>query len=465
MSTGPSFPPGVWSITLHYLRDLKSQDELTYLWTTVRHVSRQCKTEVEDIFRTEHLPKTFLHVHKHTHAPHSTQDGNDQSAPSTNPQLRHDSVCRFDFDGINTTYPSRAVFSIHLTSIGPKAVKEMIKDIEAKTGPGRLGEADKSRPGGRVRLFENTVGLALAQIRGGLHDCTLPSLTIDRVKGAISLDWRDLFTRFFGEKRMIDRVLERAPMSDVLVAPSPPGANILDYDLDLAHRLSKVGPALQTLGQCDIENSQSNSIDTQARRERIHRLSDPVHMWIITTTDYTNSGSKMSIQHCRLRRRADLEGYLDDDGAVNEAKIRAEKDAEWGRIAAMREEHYHRVMDCDACRERNFQSEKPRKICSMGYSRIEGGDPLEHFDFDTFLQGGHSTLENFDFDSFLQDGHPMLGNQASCITCTASNVRCEFKLANFNQGMRPLIEGGPPERAYQERVMLLDQQGRQSIVF
>jgi len=248
---------------------------------------------------------------------------------------------------------------------------------------------------------------------------------------------------------MIDRVLERAPMSDVLVAPSPPGANILDYDLDLAHRLSKLGPALQNLGQCDIENSQSNSIDTQARRERIHRLSDLVHMWIITTTDYTNSGSKISIQHCRLRRRADLEGYLDDDGAVNEAKIRAEKDAEWGQIAAMREEHYHRVMECDACRERNFQSEKPRKICSMGYSRIEGGDPLEHFDF----------------DSFLQDGHPMLGNQASCITCTASNVRCEFKLANFNQGMRPLIEGGPTERAYQERVMLLDQQGRQSIVF
>ena len=54
-------PSEVWRITLHYLRDRKSQDELTYLWTTVRHVCRQFKEEMEEIFRMEHLPKTWLH--------------------------------------------------------------------------------------------------------------------------------------------------------------------------------------------------------------------------------------------------------------------------------------------------------------------------------------------------------------------------------------------------------------------
>ena len=56
------FPPEVWSMTTENFRHRKSPDELTYLWTTVRHVSRQFKEEIEDIFRTEHLPKTWIHV-------------------------------------------------------------------------------------------------------------------------------------------------------------------------------------------------------------------------------------------------------------------------------------------------------------------------------------------------------------------------------------------------------------------
>lgn len=62
MSNRPSFPPEVWGLTLNHCREWESQDELTYLWTTVRHVSRQFKAAVEDIFKTEHLSKTWLHV-------------------------------------------------------------------------------------------------------------------------------------------------------------------------------------------------------------------------------------------------------------------------------------------------------------------------------------------------------------------------------------------------------------------
>lgn len=56
------FPPELWSITMQNFRHRKSPDELTYLWTTLRHVSRQFKEEIETIFRTEHLPKTWLHL-------------------------------------------------------------------------------------------------------------------------------------------------------------------------------------------------------------------------------------------------------------------------------------------------------------------------------------------------------------------------------------------------------------------
>ena len=41
---------------------LKPSQKLTYPWTTVRSVSQQLKKEIEDIFRTEHLSKTWLHL-------------------------------------------------------------------------------------------------------------------------------------------------------------------------------------------------------------------------------------------------------------------------------------------------------------------------------------------------------------------------------------------------------------------
>ena len=57
-------PPEVWHMTLAYLRERKSQEELAYLWLKARLVSRQFKQEIEEIFRTEHLPKTWLHFHQ-----------------------------------------------------------------------------------------------------------------------------------------------------------------------------------------------------------------------------------------------------------------------------------------------------------------------------------------------------------------------------------------------------------------
>ena len=56
------FPPELWSITTQNFRHRKSPEDLTYLWTTVRQVSRQFKEEIEELFRTENLPKTWLHI-------------------------------------------------------------------------------------------------------------------------------------------------------------------------------------------------------------------------------------------------------------------------------------------------------------------------------------------------------------------------------------------------------------------
>lgn len=70
----PSFPPEVWSLTIPHLRHRKSPDDLTYLWSTVRHVNRLFQEKIEELFRTEHLPKTWLHFSNPTNDKHLISD-------------------------------------------------------------------------------------------------------------------------------------------------------------------------------------------------------------------------------------------------------------------------------------------------------------------------------------------------------------------------------------------------------
>lgn len=137
-------------------------------------------------------------------------------------RCRDEELCRFDFAGLDSKFPARANFISYREDVNyPTSANIMstrqtnFQPIMQLAGPGRLGEAEKGKVGSRIRLYENTVGLGLVQIRGGLDDCAMPSLGIDPRKRVISLEWKDLFTRFFGGKMMADRVLEQAPVSDL----------------------------------------------------------------------------------------------------------------------------------------------------------------------------------------------------------------------------------------------------------
>lgn len=62
MSPQVRFPTEIWSMTLEYLRERKTQEDLTYLWTTVRHVSKVFRDEIEKLFVEKHMGKTWLHA-------------------------------------------------------------------------------------------------------------------------------------------------------------------------------------------------------------------------------------------------------------------------------------------------------------------------------------------------------------------------------------------------------------------
>jgi hypothetical protein len=128
-------------------------------------------------------------------------------------QRRDEELCSFDFAGLDPKFPSRANFTFYREHADLARLHAIFQRIMQMAGPGRLGEADKGKLGSRLRLYENTVALSLVQIRGGLDDCAMPSLGIDPKKRVISLEWKDLFTRFFGGKMMADRVLKEAPVS------------------------------------------------------------------------------------------------------------------------------------------------------------------------------------------------------------------------------------------------------------
>ena len=188
------FPPEILTNITDNFRCRKSPDELSYLWTTVRLVSKQFKDDVEDIFQTEHLPKTWLYL--------------------DNSEIDNLYVKLF-FDTIQPRYPGRAVFFSRLdTNNRERQWDDVSKKLLARVGTGRLEDADKSVPESRMHLYTCPPGLFVVQVRGSVSDCAIPSLSLDvnPLRLELSFEWRDLFHRFFGERKMVRAVLDGAPV-------------------------------------------------------------------------------------------------------------------------------------------------------------------------------------------------------------------------------------------------------------
>lgn len=142
--------------------------------------------------------------------------------------------------------------------------------VEEKLGTGRLGRIDGSGPRSRLRLYDDTAGLFLTQVRGGLRDCVMPGVTIEPKRHKISIDWKDLFTQYFSEKNVANKILSQ-PTAEETIAPRPP----FSIARVLERHLAGVTPSLQVLGRSDMEVLQRNTTEEQADRNRYHRLLRP----------------------------------------------------------------------------------------------------------------------------------------------------------------------------------------------
>lgn len=302
MSSHLRFPPELWSITTQNFRHRKSPDDLTYLWTAVRHVSRQFKAEIEDIFLTEHLPKTWLHV-------------NVNVANTLNNSPTGLNVFAFNFklkyEKLHSRHPGRAVFSLRSENNtrdrpSPDILvcrRKTFKRLRDEAGTGRLDEADKSVAGSRIRLSESPIGMFVVQVRGSVGDCALPALNIHNSRHELSFEWRDLFNRFFGERKVVTTVLHGAPIGQV---PSPlryhvPAQQGSASSTTLTNRLN---PSLHALAQLDCHTNHRHMQVSHEGNARIQRLSNPIQAW----TDMMEGEfgqAKATIRRCQLRRQAD----------------------------------------------------------------------------------------------------------------------------------------------------------------
>ena len=75
-----------------------------------------------------------------------------------------------------------------------------------------VADASQSQPASRLGTGERCTDLFMVQVRGGLNDCAVTNLQLHMMEDEISIEWKELFTEFFGEKDIVDKILKEAPV-------------------------------------------------------------------------------------------------------------------------------------------------------------------------------------------------------------------------------------------------------------
>lgn len=181
-------------ILAHILQSLPqaSDDDLTYLWTSCRPVSKFFKEEVEFIFRDRHLPKMRLTFDstkpflKCSIAPYLIHSYYLEGYPiqTLDAVVRH---CEWVFSNVSRSNKDVAIFVRKEDEdryLSPQTISNIIAKKDRKDYTWKP---------------QRTV-----QVRREANDLDLPALSVDYEKMELSLNWNDLFCRFYAEQKLIN---------------------------------------------------------------------------------------------------------------------------------------------------------------------------------------------------------------------------------------------------------------------
>ncbi|KAF9067589.1 hypothetical protein BDP27DRAFT_1422753 [Rhodocollybia butyracea] len=251
------------------------QQELTFLWTTGRLVSRHFKSAVERVFWERHLPRTYLEIR------------------DDDPNF---SFGCFEFSRIDENNPALAVFmDKNCTDQERPRIVERIKSV-FEDGDGPHGY-DFQEPQIRV------------QIRHEVNDTPLLGFEPDWNNLVIWFDWKQTFSAFFSEDKEFHRRL---------------GAWVDAQKTDIMEMMEKSAKSLEIMDFSTIfqpygSHSYYDMAHREVRFDRICKnIRDPSGMkWTSELYDSESESGECDVGYADLnqaRCRAFSEDYSDDEG-------------------------------------------------------------------------------------------------------------------------------------------------------
>lgn len=109
--------------------------------------------------------------------------------------------------------------------------------------------------------------------------------------------------------------------------------------------INQLKPSLQALAESDRDRWCYNKREDNECHRQLQCFFNPVQTWTEIAAG-TPRDARLSLQGCRLRRMADREIDIDDEGAINQARIdweverkevaEAERSYEWRKIIMVR---------------------------------------------------------------------------------------------------------------------------------
>ncbi len=178
----------------------------------------------------------------------------------------------------------------------------------------------------------------------------MPGLTIEPKMRKISVDWKSLFTQFFGEKNMSKQILSKLSTKEIMGPRSPSSIDPIFQGL-----FAGVSPSLQALGRSDVEMWEQNTMEMQIGLNRYLRLSRPAQWWSLAVAATSTGGtSRCSIDHCRIRWKADQLVNLDEEGEVIEMNVMIASKIHQSAINTRNNEGLRKGRICDQCRKINI---------------------------------------------------------------------------------------------------------------
>jgi hypothetical protein len=280
----PTLPPELW---IRILRNLKMEEDLPDLWMSFRHVCTAFKDAVESIFCNEHLPKTWIQFNLGTHY----TDDDDRIVLDS----------EFDFSHLSEDKVT-AIFRIEEFSGECKSVirgylRNYVEDMD-------------------VEAPRHTV-----QIRRDVNDTPIPRLSIDYDKLELSCNWRELYTRFYGEEQLYHKltgawVKSKEEWAEDLKVKTDRGEVDMMVAMEEAIYAFTDGPQdSRKIARRARIRRQFRELD--GREWDVKRDGDLVEeTWILSTLAQT-------------QQLASMEEYSDDEGEWKEEEAALDED-EWG---------------------------------------------------------------------------------------------------------------------------------------